>query len=103
VGSKQAPADRAFFPGLRAGSARIPPQRGPKAGGFPCAQMAALQNPGSGVAVDADALAIDDEAVASGALPGAAFIGRPEQQSSTTPAARRLRGLRLALGTAERE
>jgi hypothetical protein len=32
-GSKQAPADRAFFPGLRAGSARIPPQRGPKEGG----------------------------------------------------------------------
>jgi hypothetical protein len=40
--------------------------------------MAALQNPGSGVAVDADALAIDDEAVASGALPGAAAC-RPVQ------------------------
>jgi len=31
-----------------------------------------LQHPGSGAAVDADALAIGDEAVASGVRPGAA-------------------------------
>ena len=49
---------------------------GAKAGGSPRAHVAALQNPGSGAAVDADALAIGDEAVANGVPPGAA-AGRP--------------------------
>jgi hypothetical protein len=49
------------FPGLRAGSARIP-SRGRKQGVRLAPNWAALQHPESGAAVDADALAIGDEA-----------------------------------------
>jgi hypothetical protein len=50
---------------------------GAKAGGSPRAHGGALQHPGSGVAVDANALASGDEAVASG-VPAGAAAGRPE-------------------------
>ncbi len=43
-----------------------------RAGAPPRAHVAALQHPGSGAAVDADALAIADEAATSGVPPGAA-------------------------------
>jgi hypothetical protein len=73
--------DRSLLAARTGSSARSTrrPSRGRKQG-FALRLVAALQRRGSGAAVDADALAIPDEAVASGRRPGAA-AGRSERAS----------------------